>query len=326
MEPSTVIILIISMLACLAAYLFKKVYSGRSTGGMTGAYVYSAIGCIVSAVVLLIWGGFDGFSTFTVVLGLLFGMVVSLQEIFIIKAFSSGPMAFTMVIVACSTVFTALSGFFFFEEKLGVTQILGILTMVGSFVFAVEKKDGEKKGGFVWLLFSILAFIGSGAIGFMQKTHQCSEAHKGELNTFLIISFAVSFIFAMGLALITMKKEGKPLIEKDKSGRVYWLVFAIMVISGICVAANHKLNLALADEIPSAIFFPLLTGGNLVLTTVSALVIFKERLTKKQWIGIAFGVVSVAFLCMPTQWIFSFELKDIFELPFSYRDFINTIK
>ncbi len=322
MEPITVITLIISMSACLAAYVFKKIYSGKSSGGMTGVYVYSALGCIVSALVLLAWGGLDGFSTFTVFLGILFGIAVSLQEIFVIKAFRSGPMAFTMVIVSCSTVFTALSGFFFFEEQIGIFQIVGIAFMVASFVFATEKKEGEKKGGFIWLLFSFLAFACAGAVGFMQKTHQTSELHKGEINSFLILSFVVSFVFSVVLALISMKKEGQSLIEK-KNGRVYWLVLGIMVASGICVAANHKFNLALSGEIPSAIFFPVVNGGNLVLTTLAALIVFKEKLTKKQWIGVGLGIASVLFLCMPTEWIFSFSLKDIFAESWSYKAFIN---
>lgn len=325
MEPVTVITLIVSMSACLAAYLFKKVYSGKSAGGMTGVYVYSAVGCIVSALVLLAWGGLDGFSLFTAILGILFGIAVSAQEIFVIKAFRAGPMAFTMVIVSCSTVFTALSGFFFFEEQIGLFQLCGIALMVGSFVFATEKKDGEKKGGFLWLLFSFLAFACAGAVGFMQKTHQTSEAHKGELNSFLILSFIVSFVFATTLALITMRRENKGLIEKKRDGKVYWLLLGIMVASGICVAANHKFNLALSGEIPSAIFFPVVNGGNLVLTTLSALVIFKEKLTKKQWIGVGLGIASVLFLCMPTEWIFSFELKDIISGPWSYKAFVNSL-
>lgn len=325
MEPITIITLIVSMTACLAAYLFKKVYSNRANGGMTGVYVYSAIGCIVSAVVLMLWGGFDGFSAFTVILGLFFGLAISLQEIFMIRAFRTGPMAFTMVIVSCSTVFTALSGFFFFEEKIGVFQLCGIALMVGSFVFATEKKKDEKKGGFVWLLFCALAFVFSGAIGFMQKTHQVSEAHKGEINSFLVISFIVSFTFAATLALLSKKKEGNALVEKKEDGRVYWLLLGIMVASGICVAANHKFNLALSGEIPSAVFFPIVNGGNLVLTTLSALIIFKEKLTKRQWIGVTLGILSVLALCMPTELIFSFELSDLFNGTWSYKEFINSL-
>ncbi|MBQ8410071.1 MAG: EamA family transporter [Clostridia bacterium] len=307
MNPSTVITLIISMAACLMGYILKKIYTNRSSGGMTGVYVYSALGCIVSAVVLVLWGGVGSFSLFTCLLGVLFGLAISLMDIFMIKAFRLGPMSFTTVIVSFSTVLTALSGFFFFDESIGVLQLVGIVLMVGSFVFATEKKDDEKKGGFRWLLFSLLAFLCSGSIGFMQKIHQ-SSAYKEELNAFLVISFAVSFVFSAALALLSMKKESLPLIEKNGAGKIYWLLLVIMVISGVCVAANHKLNLALSGEIPSAVFFPIVNGGNLVLTTLSALVIFRERLTKKQWIGVILGVLSVLFLCMPTDWIFSFSL------------------
>lgn len=307
MTPITVITLIISMSACLFAYLFKKVYSNRSQGGMTGVYVYSALGCIVSSLLLMLWGGFDGISLFTCLLGVLFGLAISLGDIFMIKALQSGPMAYTVVITSCSTVLTALSGFFLFGESIGVLQLVGIVLMVGSFVFAAEKKSDEKKGGALWLLFCTLSFICSGSIGFMQKIHQ-SSSHKGELNTFLVISFAISFIFAASMALISSKKEKKPLLEKNKDGKVIWFLLGIMVFSGICVGTNHKLNLALSGQIPSAVFFPIVNGGNLVLTTLSALIIFHEKLTKKQWIGVILGILSVLFLCLPTAWIYSFQL------------------
>lgn len=325
MKAITIITLIVSMAACLAAYIFKKLYSNKSLGGMTGVYVYSAIGCVVSAIVLMLWGGFDGISAFTVILGILFGLAISLGEIFMIKALRSGPMSFTMVICSCSTIFTALSGFFFFGERIGVFQLVGILFMVGSFIFATEKKGDEKSGGLRWLLFCALAFCCSAAIGFMQKTHQANSAHKGEINSFLVISFFVSFIFAAALALATMKKENQPLLEK-KNGRIYSLVLVIMIASGICVAANHKLNLALSGEIPSAIFFPIVNGGNLVLTMLSALMIFKERLTKRQWIGVILGVISVGFLCVSTDlgFNYSFALTDFVKEPWSYEAFINT--
>jgi multidrug transporter EmrE-like cation transporter len=98
-----------------------------------------------------------------------------------------------------------------------------------------------------------------------------------------------------------------------------------MVASGICVAANHKFNLALSGEIPSAVFFPIVNGGNLVLTTLSALIIFKEKLTKRQWIGVTLGILSVLALCMPTELIFSFELSDLFNGTWSYKEFINSL-
>lgn len=49
----------------------------------------------------------------------------------------------------------------------------------------------------------------------------------------------------------------------------------------------------------SAIFFPIVNGGGLVLTTLAAVLLFKERLSVKQWMGVAFGIISVVFLCNP---------------------------
>ena len=72
----------------------------------------------------------------------------------------------------------------------------------------------------------------------------------------------------------------------------------MMVVSGACVAVNNKLNLYLSGVIDSAIFFPVVNGGGLVLTTLAALVFFRERLTKVQWIGVGIGIVSVVFLCI----------------------------
>lgn len=308
MEPTVIFTLAVSMAACLIAGLAKKVYANCSRGGTTGIYVYNAVGCIVSAIVLFAWGGLGKASLFTVLLGALFGIAVSLQTVFLTLALKIGPMAYTTVITTCSTVFTALSGFFFFGECIGAFQIIGIILMLCSFIFATEKKEGEKKGNLKWFVFALLAFIGSGAIGFMQKLHQSTD-YKDELNAFLVIAFAISFVFSVGMSLVYMKKEGNPLIEKKESDGINWFVIAIMIVSGVCVAANHKLNLALSGVIDSAIFFPLVNGGHLVLTMLAALVIFKERLSRRQWTGIVLGILSVLFLCLPKDAIFSFVLN-----------------
>ena len=77
------------------------------------------------------------------------------------------------------------------------------------------------------------------------------------------------------------------------------LPIILMVVSGIAVAANNKLNLYLSGVMDSAVFFPIVNGGHLVLTTISALLFFKEKLTAKQWVGMILGIVAVVLLCNP---------------------------
>ena len=72
----------------------------------------------------------------------------------------------------------------------------------------------------------------------------------------------------------------------------------IVALAGICLVGTFITEFT-SNTATAAIFFPIVNGGHLILTTLSALVLFKEKLTVRQWIGIAVGIVSVVLLCNP---------------------------
>lgn len=208
-----------------------------------------------------------------------------------------GPMSYTTVIISFSTIMSALSGVMFFKESIALIQIVGIVLMLLSFVFAVDtKSESEKKANLRWLAICMLAFFAVGFIGIMQKIHQ-SSPHKNELNAFLVVAFVTSAIVSLLISLPLMKKE-KDCSEKI-SRKASAIFIAAILVGGIGTALNKKLNLYLSGVMDSAVFFPIVNGGSLILTTLAALVIFRERLTIKQWFGIAVGMVSVILLCNP---------------------------
>lgn len=260
-------------------------------------FLYNAVNGAVSAIVFLFWGGFGNASVFTVLLGVLFGVITSAQMVATMYALRIGPMSFTTVIVSFSTLLTALSGALFWNEKLKWLQIVGIVLMVISFVFAVERKQDEKRASWKWLLFCLIAAACSGGIGLMQKIHQTS-IHKGELNAFLIVAFIVLGSISAIFALFAKMKEKTSLLPRGKNGGRSWWLFALMAVGGGCAAVNNKLNLYLSGVMDSAVFFPIVNGGGLVLATVAALVVFHEKLTKKQWCGVVVGTLSVLCLCL----------------------------
>lgn len=294
--------LITSLIAALIGSICKKYYTDKMLASISGGFVFNAIGCLTAAVILLCWGGFGAFSSYTIFLGLVFGAVTAFQGITNIAAFGCGPMSYTSVIISFSTLISALSGVMFFNENLGWAQIVGIVLMLGSFVLATEKGSGEeKKANLKWFLLCIAAFAATGGIGIMQKIHQ-SSSRSGELNAFLIIAFASSAFFCAAFAVIMNLRNRQVTTEKDSQAnknKKICLMLGIMLINGICVAINNKFNLYLSGVLDSAVFFPIVNGGGLVLTTLAAVLIFREKLSKKQWIGIVIGITSVVFLCNP---------------------------
>ena len=133
----------------------------------------------------------------------------------------------------------------------------------------------------------------------MQKVHQSSE-YRDELNAFLIIAFVSSAVLCAMLAALLKKREKSFQIQrKGKSKKQACFMLGIMVASGLCVAVNNKFNLYLSGVMDSAVFFPIVNGGGLVLTTFAAVLLFGEKLSKKQWFGVVLGIASVVFLCNP---------------------------
>ena len=290
--------LTLSLLAGLLGNVCKKFYTLNKKLSVSGGFIFNAITSITAGIVLLCWGGFGNTSTFTILLGIAFGVVTALQGITNIVALQWGPMSYTSVIISFSTIISALSGVAFFNESLHWPQIVGIVFMLASFVLATKKDDSDKKTNFKWFIMCLIAFFATGFIGVMQKVHQTST-HATELSSFLIIAFLTSAILCSIFAIF-FKKPAQQDDQPSTSKKLVFLIpLAVTLVCGICVAVNNKFNLYLSGVINSAVFFPIVNGGGLILTTLAALLLFREKLTLKQWIGLTLGIISVIFLCNP---------------------------
>lgn len=294
------ILLALSLSAALIVNITKKIYSGNYQKKLSDGFLFSAFSFIVATIILMIFGVGE-MSRFTLITGLLFGAVTTLQSITLILAFKIGPMAYTSVIINFSTLLTALSGVLWFDEKLYVLQMIGIALMLVSFICSANGESNQKKTNAKWLSLCIVSFLATGGIGIMQKFHQSSE-YKAELNSLLVVAFASSSAFALILAAIfnrmsNSNNKDEKSVYRDKK-KLFGLLLLI-ALQGIGIAVNNKINLYLSGVMSSSVFFPTVNGGGLILTTLCSVIIFKERLSTKQWIGIAVGILSVVLLCNP---------------------------
>ena len=286
------------MTAAIGGGIVQKHYVNNSRGRISYGFFYNCISCLAAAVVLLIWGGVGELSLFTILLGISFGAVTALQGIMVILAWGCGPMSYTSVIVSFSTLLSALSGVMFFNETIGWSQIVGILLMLVSFVLAVERKGDEKSTNLKWLMLSMIAFAATGAIGIMQKVHQ-SSSHKGELNGFLVVAFCVSAVFSLMFAFLFKMKEDKNRSDGEKRAadkKRILIMLALMLIGGVCVSCNNKLNLYLSGVMDSAVFFPIVNGGVIILSGLASLLIFKEKLSPKKMAGLIVGIIATCLI------------------------------
>ena len=90
------------------------------------------------------------------------------------------------------------------------------------------------------------------------------------------------------------------LCERKKSGEKHFdpdaKQIAFSLVSGATFAVPHTANLYLAGAMPSAFFFPIVNTGGLIMTLLAATLLFKEKLTRLQWLGIVLGLISSLFV------------------------------
>ena len=293
------ILLTITLAAQTIQTLLRRVYSNRVSNTNSG---YNILNAVLSAVCALTLAACNGFnlpcSNYTLISAIIFGIITALGCVFSLVATGIGPLSYTTVIISSSTVITALSGCIFWHEQIKITQIIGIALIIVCLVCSVKKDDSKTKTSLKWLFMCLIAMLFTGGVGIMQKIHQSSE-HASELYAFLVIAFEISTVASLiTLAFSIRRDKGRVFVNAGSALKI-WLTTAIVgVVSGICVAACNAINLFLSGKMPSAVLFPILNGGSLVIVVVASMILFREKLSLKQWIGIILGAIAVLLLCL----------------------------
>ena len=297
-----VILLFIISIVCTVVYSnYQAYYVKNHVKKSSGIFLLNAGVNFFCILFLLVMSGFTlKMSAYSMWFGLIFGGVIFLNCVLIILSEKLGPFGYATVIYYLSTAFTALSGAIFWQESLSALKIVGIVLMLLCFFFAVDlKQKGEGKFSVKWFIVCILAMFACVFIGIMQKTHQSSE-FRLESTQFMLVAFSVSFVLSLTLWLLIYRKElrddgqNKMLVNKKS---VFNYLSAI-IVCGLGTGGGFLFNLYLSGVIDSAIFFPLVNGVPLMTNLIVSVFIFREKLSKKQVVGIIFGVTSIILLLL----------------------------
>lgn len=292
------LLIILSVIASALIGILRGKYA--KSYPMSGVYLwrfnfYQNIFCFLSILLIYLFSGTEfSFSVFSVLLGAALAVANILSLEGLLQAQACGSFAYTSVIVALSAIIPSMSGPVLFGEKVTVSQFAGIGLMIICIILSPGNDGGERRAvNLKWLLFCTVAFVFSGAVGVVQKIHQNNAAHKAEMPALLLTCFFVSFALS-GIRLITerrrMKKSGESL------NKLTLAVLLFPAVSGLCFAFPHTINLFLSGRLASAVFFPTINLCPMLLTMLYAVFGFKERLTAKQWAGIAVGILSTVFV------------------------------
>lgn len=118
---------------------------------------------------------------------------------------------------------------------------------------------------------------------------------------FLVIALVFAAVFALIVTLFYKKRMGKDetlFSNNGKCKRFYTVLLILFLVVGISSSFMEVINLYLSGVMDSAVLFPVFNGGSLMLVTIASIILYKEKLSLQQWIGMGCGAVAIVCLCL----------------------------
>ncbi len=219
----------------------------------------------------------------TIVLGILFILVFNIMA----KTAQIVGVSVASLATKMSLVIPVVFGLFLYNDKLGVLNTLGIiLALVAVYLASIKPKEKEVTiGKEAWVL-PILVFIGSGFIDTSLKYLQEKYVANNELPLFsAMVFFAAAIVGIVFILAKTLKTPLKLNLKNIVAGFVLGIpnYFSIYYLLR---ALQHK-------SLNSASVFTINNVAVVLLSTLLGILLFKEKISLKNWLGIALAVLSI---------------------------------
>jgi drug/metabolite transporter (DMT)-like permease len=171
-----------------------------------------------------------------------------------------------------------------FGESLRINQIIGVVLAIVSLPLLAARIDGGLNGSLdrETLILIIAQILVQGFAQFSSKVLVATGLGY-ERDAFFLIVFLSATLTSIPVAL----KNSSLIMKND---------FVYGGIVGVCnIGGNLSILLALT-ALPGAIVFPLVSSGGLLVVTFLARLIFKERISRVNTLGIVLTLAAVLLI------------------------------
>lgn len=243
--------------------------------------------CGGAALVLFGEISFGSISPITFVYAIIYGLLLILAQWFYTAALAKGNTALCSTVYSLGFIFPTLSGAIIWAEAFSFFDLLGILCAISAVILSGRKPQAKgntaKSYYFIPL---VIAMLASGGLGIVQKLQQTSD-YAEQKSVFLLIAF----LLAAGISLLFAL-----FIKKATANFIHPRKLAVASCIGLFFGCCNLLNTSLAGLLPSAIFFPTLNIGVILLSMICGVIFFKEKISKKELVVLTSGGLSILLL------------------------------
>lgn len=191
-----------------------------------------------------------------------------------------------------SMVLPVLAAFYLYNDSVSFYKIIGLLLALLAIAFAShKKKEHFRVSLFLLIIIPLGVFLNSGSIEIIINYVQKVVINETEHAVFTTALFA-----AAGLAGITIF-SGMLLLGKQKIDLKSWLAGFILGIPNY-FSIYYMLRALEFSGLEPSVVFPLANILIVVITTILAVIIFKEQLSTLNITGVFMAILSIVLIML----------------------------
>lgn len=281
----TLSLLLISILLSGVRDIFSKSISDLDFGTKQFFISQSCSFAFGSIILIIITGhNFAPVAGLTNLYSVIYGTLLLITQYCYTMAMKKGNVGICSIVYSLGFIFPTLSGRFLWGEKLTTLDVIGILLVIPTIIISGRPESKKEQSGNSYIVPLLLAMAASGGLGIIQKLQQNSP-YPEQKNAFVISAFSLACFVSFVISFFAKKnsqKIGKKLIFAGGIGGAF----------GVC----NLLNTVLAGKLDSAVFFPTLNIGRIILSTAFGFLFYKEKITKKTIIILIMGCTAILLI------------------------------
>lgn len=174
------------------------------------------------------------------------------------------------------------------NEKLTVLKIIGfVLAIIGIYLSATKNKKLNFDKKYLWLI--IIVFVGQGAADTFFNHAQKTVVNHEDKGLFFMV---LLFIASMSGVIILLGKSIRQKLQFQLRNLIGGIALGLPNFASLIFFFNALESSGLeASQV-----FPIVSMGIVILSALVGLIIFKEKLSITNWLGLGFAVISIYIL------------------------------
>lgn len=273
----------------------KKV--SRDVESLTDGFTVNLLRCVfcsIFALALVFLNGGVGalsLSPMGFLVSALSALFMAMFAIAWLYAYKSEAYIFLSVFTMLGSVATAMMGFFFYGDELKPTRIIGMVVLFAAvYIMSLYNKSISGritlKGG----LTLAIGGIGVALADFMQKVF--TKEALGSPYAFNFYTYFLAIIPQI-LILLILARPGKERVRRELLDKRHIIIYIIISAALYLNSITKTLSL---EYLPSTQVYPTLQAMNLIASAILAVILLKEKMTKKSIVGIAVALVAAVLM------------------------------